>query len=190
MPEAPPPVTPAETAPTQVTTTYNGTPAAVQTTVQGAQPDSAKGGETPPWERNGQAFDPARAWQLIQNLERERDEFRGKVTEHEQAALTELEKAQKAAQAAAERAERAERDALVRQVALDKGLPKGLAGRLQGKTQAELEADADELLKLVPAGPTGPRPDPTQGASQTPPVRGADLGLAEARKRFGDRVKQ
>lgn len=177
MPEAVPAAPPAETAPTQVTTT----------TQTSTGPDS--------WETNPGAggrdqvlADLAETRKQAKAAAKELEELRAWKAEQETASLGELEKAQKAAAEAVARAETAERQALVRQVALDKGLPKALAGRLQGKTQAELEADADELLKLVPAGPSGPRPDPTQGASQTPPVRGADLGLAEARKRFGDRV--
>lgn len=50
------------------------------------------------------------------------------------------------------------------EVALDKGLPKTLADRLRGSTREELEADADELLKLVNAQkPKTPKPDPSQG---------------------------
>lgn len=50
------------------------------------------------------------------------------------------------------------------EIALDKGLPKALAERLQGSTREELEADADELLKLVgEQKPASPKPDPSQG---------------------------
>lgn len=59
------------------------------------------GGETPPWERDGQSFDPARAWNLIQSLrgengtvKAERDQYKGKVTDAERAAMTDLQRAQ------------------------------------------------------------------------------------------------
>ena len=53
--------------------------------------------------------------------------------------------------------------ALRYEVAAEKGLDLKLAGRLAGATKAELEADADALKALIPAGPTGPRPDRSQG---------------------------
>lgn len=49
------------------------------------------------------------------------------------------------------------------EVAAEKGLDLKLAGRLTGTTKAELEADADALKALIPAGPTGPKPDRSQG---------------------------
>lgn len=53
------------------------------------------------------------------------------------------------------------------EVGHDKGLTTEQAARLIGKTKDELAADADALLALFPAAPTGPRapaPDPSQGA--------------------------
>lgn len=68
--------------------------------------------------------------------------------------LANLEKTSTANQARADRLE----------VALDKGLPKTLADRLRGSTREEMEADADELLKLVNDNkPKTPKPDPSQG---------------------------
>lgn len=52
-------------------------------------------------------------------------------------------------------------------VGIDKGLPKALIGRLQGADEAAIAADADELMKIMPAASapsTSPRPDPSQGA--------------------------
>jgi hypothetical protein len=61
----------------------------------------------------------------------------------------------------------AERDLAITRlnVGLEKGLPKELIDRLQGADEAALQADADALLKFVPAADhTAPRPDPSQGA--------------------------
>lgn len=49
------------------------------------------------------------------------------------------------------------------EVALEKGLPKELAARLQGGTKEEMEADADELLKLVQPAAGGGSLDLGQG---------------------------
>lgn len=53
------------------------------------------------------------------------------------------------------------------EVAHAKGLTPEQAARLVGSTKDELAADADALLSLFPAAPTGPRapaPDPSQGS--------------------------
>ena len=91
-------------------------------------------------------------------------ELQTKLKEYEDANKTEAEKTadhlaalEKASAESRSRAERLE-------VALDKGLPKVLAARLQGSTREELEADADELLKLVgEQKQASPKPDPSQG---------------------------
>jgi hypothetical protein len=86
----------------------------------------------------------------------------------EAAQQTEAERQTAALNEATTRAEKAERDALRSSVALRKGLPANLAARLQGDDEASLEADADELLSLVPKndGVTRiPRPDSSQGSS-------------------------
>ena len=91
-------------------------------------------------------------------------ELQAKLKEYEDVNKSEAEKTaerlatlEKDNAASRSRAERLE-------VALDKGLPKALAARLQGSTREELEADADELLKLVgEQKPASPKPDPSQG---------------------------
>lgn len=57
--------------------------------------------------------------------------------------------AEKALKEANEQIAKFERRDLVASVATAKGVPAELSGRLQGTTKEELEADADELLKLV-----------------------------------------
>lgn len=56
--------------------------------------------------------------------------------------------------------------ALKYEVAADKGIDINLASRLTGTTKAELEADAESLKALIPAGakPGTPKPDGSQGA--------------------------
>lgn len=93
---------------------------------QGEGQQNAQGGQAPPWE--GQEFKPEQAWTMIQNLRGERDGLKserdalsGKVTEFEQANLTETQKLQTQLETASTSlgTVTAERDRL--QVALDHG---------------------------------------------------------------------
>lgn len=116
---------------------------------------------TPPWEQNGEPFDPERAWGLIQNLRTERETLRqereqltGRVSEFEQANQTETERLQ----SRAETAER-DRDELRRElIALQHGLPADLLDRLRGDTPEELAEDAKRLKALL--APEQPQPQP------------------------------
>lgn len=74
-------------------------------------------------------------------------------------------------------------------VALEKKLPSELIDRLQGNSKEEIEADADELLKLVkPADATdfdgGARTAATdEGAASTDPKKALGSGLLQALER-------
>lgn len=103
----------------------------------------------------------------------------------EAASQTEAERQQAALSEATKRAEQAERNALRAHVALTKGLPANLAARLQGDDQAALEADADELLSMLPkdTSPRAPRVDRSQGSS-------ANGGTASPGDQFAALIKQ
>lgn len=75
-----------------------------------------------------------------------------RIAEFEDAGKSEAEKATAALQKAQNEAASALLTAARYEVAAEKGVPLAMAGRLQGSTRAELLADADELLKLIPAG--------------------------------------
>jgi hypothetical protein len=105
--------------------------------------------------------------------EREAKALKTRLDELEAANLSELEKAQRRAEKAEQTLAELQANTLRQRVALDKGLPASLVPRLQGSTEEELSADADALLELVKA-PTGPRPDPSQGA------RGGDPNTSTA----------
>jgi hypothetical protein len=93
--------------------------------------------------------------------------------------------------AAEKRAADAELKALRLEVANDKGLTAAQAKRLVGATKEELEADADELLEILPArkeqekDKPKPKPDPSQGNRGGKPLSGREAAMAEAQKRFG-----
>lgn len=77
--------------------------------------------------------------------------------------------------------------ALRYEVAAEKGLDLKLAGRLNGSTKDELAADAEALKTLIPAGPTGPKPDRSQGGGGS-----ADKGtsVAAGRDLYAERHPQ
>lgn len=166
---------------------------------QPVQPQQQPPGQVPPWERDGTPFDPARAWQLIQNKDGDIAQLKARVTElapfeqqvkaAEEAAKTELQKAQDAAAAAQREAQEARLALLRRDVANREGkvLPAGLVDRLRGNTKEELEADADALLATlpqVPATPNGTTPVSAlrPGALPQPPAPALPDAIAAAEK--------
>lgn len=107
--------------------------------------------ETPPW---GDDFDAERAWKLVENqradlakAKSQRDDFKKKAKEYEDATKSETDKAAERATEAEARATKAEAELARTNVALAKGLTPAQAKRLVGSTEEELMADADELLE-------------------------------------------
>lgn len=104
--------------------------------------------------------------------------------------LAAIEESQKTEQQRlADRAEQAERRAaeaelrvLRAEVASAKGIPTGLAQRLHGSTREELEADADALLKDIPASPGRPKTPPADA------VAGATTSTGNGQGRSGGDV--
>lgn len=125
------------------------------------------GGEAPPWEREGQTFDPARAWALVQSLrgERdtirtERDTYKGKVTDAERAAMTDLQRAQTEAQENAQAAETSAGETARLRAAIKYGLTEEDLGFLAGVKPDEVDAKAKALATRlgIPAPGGGQRP--------------------------------
>lgn len=89
----------------------------------------------------------------------------GKATEalksHEDAKLSELERAQAEAKAAQEQLAQLQRETLIARVANDKGLPPELSPFLTGSDEASLIEQADLLASRLK--PQAPKPDPSQG---------------------------
>ena len=85
-----------------------------------------------------------------------------KLAEAEDADKSEIQRAVDRSAAAEARAKLAESRLLRYEVAAAKGISHAMAARLQGETREELEADAEELLKELPA-PTAPKPSETPG---------------------------
>lgn len=101
---------------------------------------------------------------------------RKKVKEFEDRDKSAEEKAEQRAADAEKKADAAEHKLLRLEVAGAKKLPVPLASRLTGETKAELEADADELLKLVKEEDKvsvdgGARKSPKEGADMNARIR-------------------
>lgn len=115
---------------------------------------------TPPWERDGETFDPERAWKLVQNLKAELASVKAKQAEapeptaaEEPAPEPEAEPAEaetpepqddSAAQIASLQAELARVKALA-----SVGLPQDFAPFVPGATSEEIETNLATLQKLI-----------------------------------------
>ena len=89
------------------------------------------------------------------------DAFEKAEEERKQAAMTEAERTAAKLKEYESKVALLERDALVRRIADEVGLPHALAERLQGATEEELKADATKLLELVPSKTKQPTMSPT-----------------------------
>lgn len=139
----------------------------------GQQTDPS-GSQAPPWEAEGQQFDPERAWQLIQTLrtereglKSERDGLKTRVSEHEQASMTELEREKQRADEASAQVPTLQSENARLRAALEVGLDGDLIDRLRGATFEELKADAEQLKQRFSAPPTRFDHGPRQTAAAT-----------------------
>ena len=106
----------------------------------------------PPW-GSDEEFDPERAWKLIQNLRKEKDELKPlaeKARELEDSQKSEQQRLNEERDALAKERDLLRGELLRERVARKHGLPDKLASRLQGDDEESLEADAKELAELIP----------------------------------------
>jgi len=82
-----------------------------------------------------------------------------------EAELSETEKLRQALAETQQKAARLERENLQRQAADKAGLPASLSDRLKGETLDELEADAAELVKMLPKKAAAATPPTNPGAN-------------------------
>lgn len=144
-------------------------PAADAPNTPPAEAPAPQGEQVPPWERDGQQFDPERAWTRIQNMQRDLETARSRVTEFEQAAMTDQQRIEARAAAAEEAATNAQRELARYRVAADKGVPADL---LAGTTEEEMAAHADRLIAF--GGQRPPAVPSFDGGARTP-TEGADM---------------
>lgn len=113
----------------------------------------------PPWERDGETFDPERAWKLVQNLKAELARVKAKQTEAPEPVAEESEQESAAEPAEAETSESQDDSAaqiaslqaeLARVKALATvGLSQDFAPFVPGATSEEIEANLATLQKLI-----------------------------------------
>ena len=113
----------------------------------------------PPWERDGETFDPERAWKLVQNLKAELAAVKAKQTEAPAPAVEEPEQEPEAEPTEAETSEPQEDSAaqiaslqaeLARVKALAAvGLSQDFAPFVPGATSEEIEKNLATLQKLI-----------------------------------------
>lgn len=160
----------------------------------GTPKETTPQGGKPPWGEE-ENFDAARAWELIQDLRRQKNDpsvakelekAQKRISELEDEKKTELQRAQDRAEAAEKAlADRDQADeqrkkddelrALRESVAEAKKVPVGL---LVGTTKEELEASADVALEFKGTKPAAPPAD-GQGDGTTPLSEGKELTAAE-----------
>jgi hypothetical protein len=115
---------------------------------------------TPPWERDGETFDPERAWKLVQNLKAELAAVKAKQAEAPEPAAAE-EPAQEPEAKPAEAETAAPQDDSAAQIASLQaelarvkalaavGLSQDFAPFVPGETSEEIEANLATLQKLI-----------------------------------------
>lgn len=113
----------------------------------------------PPWERDGETFDPERAWKLVQNLKAELAAVKAKQTEAPEPVAEESEQESVAEPAEAETSESQDDSAaqiasLQAELAVVKalatvGLSQDFAPFVPGATSEEIEANLATLQKLI-----------------------------------------
>lgn len=114
---------------------------------------------TPPWERDGETFDPERAWKLVQNLKAELAAVKAKQAEAPEPAAEEPEQEPEAEPTEAETSESQDDSAaqiaslqaeLARVKALAAvGLSQDFAPFVPGETSEEIEKNLATLQKLI-----------------------------------------
>lgn len=113
-------------------------------------------------------------------------ELAARLKEFEDSKLSELEKAQRAATESAAELAALRAENIRKSVALEKGVPSDLVEFLTGDTEEQVAAKADALLaRLNIQQPSGPRPDPSQGAKASQPSLGADPLLDALKNKLG-----
>lgn len=111
-----------------------------------------------------------------------------KARELEEAQKSETQRLQERADNAEKLAAETQRELMRLRVASEKGLPPKLAARLTGNTIEELEADADELLNLVPTKKPSASADDTLVGTRTPPAAAQDVDAIVDKLRAAGRL--
>lgn len=115
---------------------------------------------TPPWERDGEAFDPERAWKLVQNLKAELATVKAKQAEAPEPATAEEPAPEPEAEPAGAETSESQDDSAAQIASLQAelarvkalaavGLSQDFAPFVPGATSEEIEANLATLQKLI-----------------------------------------
>lgn len=115
---------------------------------------------TPPWERDGETFDPERAWKLVQNLKAELSAVKAKQAEALEPAATEEPAQEPEAKPAEAEAPESQDDSAAQIASLQAelarvkalaavGLSQDFAPFVPGATSEEIETNLATLQKLI-----------------------------------------
>lgn len=115
---------------------------------------------TPPWERDGETFDPERAWKLVQNLKAELAAVKAKQVEAPEPAAEEPEQEPESEPVEAEASSTAQDDSAAQIASLQAelarvkalaavGLSQDFAPFVPGATSEEIEKNLATLQKLI-----------------------------------------
>lgn len=175
------------------TTTPEGSTEGETTPPEGDAPGTKpEGSETPPW---GDDFDPARAWQTIQNLRNSEKDLKAYKAEAERAAKEKADAEKTEVQRLTERLAELEgelsskaREALVAKVAKEHGIPDDLTDLLTGDDEEAISAKAERLAKSLktpaPVIPGKPKPRLSAGSDPAP-----DSDEAPDPKALADKIR-
>lgn len=115
---------------------------------------------TPPWERDGETFDPERAWKLVQNLKAELAAVKAKQAEAPEPAAEEPDQEPESEPVGAENSSEAQDDSAAQIASLQAelarvkalaavGLSQDFAPFVPGETSEEIEKNLATLQKLI-----------------------------------------
>lgn len=115
---------------------------------------------TPPWERDGETFDPERAWKLVQNLKAELAAVKAKQAEAPEPAAEEPDQEPESEPVEAENSSEAQDDSAAQIASLQTelarvkalaavGLSQDFAPFVPGATSEEIEKNLATLQKLI-----------------------------------------
>lgn len=146
------------------------------------------GEQVPPWERDGQPFDPERAWNLVTSLRGERETLRAEreqlaseVSQFRNAQLTDAQRLEQERDALRAERDQAASEAIRLRVAVRHGLTEEDFDLLGTGTEEEIDARAQRLVERSRQAPAVPSFD---GGARTP-TAGADMNALIRRRLSG-----
>lgn len=151
-------------------TTVEAQEAPEETTTEPATAEPADEESTPPWERDGEEFDAARAWALIENLRREKAQLSEKLRNTPEPTPEPKRGPESTPEPSPDLTALQTENTKLKALAAA-GLPLDLAPAVAGTTPEEIAANIKVLQSSLPAAPAREvPPNPAQAADAEPAV--------------------